>query len=64
MADREISGSGYQGISRKGIRGSGYQDKRYITFQKGRGIIARYEEVIRGINGYIRWIKEKRGDKK
>lgn len=40
------------------------QDKHYITEKKAREIIARYEEVIRGINGYIRWVREKRGDKK
>ncbi len=39
------------------------QDKRYITTTKARDIIKRYEEVIRGINGYIRWVREKRGDK-
>jgi len=40
------------------------QDKHYITKEKARDIITRYEEVIRGINGYIRWVREKRGDKK
>lgn len=40
------------------------QDKRYIISKVARDIIARYEEVIRGINGYIRWVREKRGDRK
>lgn len=35
-------------------------DKHYITENKARDIIARYEEVIRGINGYTRWVREKR----
>ena len=40
------------------------QDKHYINSEKARDIISRYEEVIRGINGYIRWVRKKRGDKK
>lgn len=40
------------------------QDKGYIMAKKARDIISRYEEVIRGVNGYIRWVREKRGDKK
>lgn len=40
------------------------QDKHYISSKQARDIIARYEEVIRGINGYIRWVRQKRGDKK
>ena len=40
------------------------QDKNYITKTRARSIISRYEEVLRGINGYIRWVREKRGDKK
>jgi len=40
------------------------KDKHYITDVSARSIINRYEEVIRGINGYIRWVREKRGDKK
>lgn len=27
-------------------------------------IISKYEEVIRGINGYINWVREKKGAKK
>jgi len=40
------------------------RDKKYITKEKAGNIVSRYEEVIRGINGYIRWVREKRGDKK
>jgi len=40
------------------------QDKGYITAKIARDIIIRYEEVMRGINGYIRWIREKQGAKK
>jgi four helix bundle protein len=40
------------------------QDKRYITSKIARDIIARYEEVLRGINGYTRWVREKRASKK
>ena len=40
------------------------QDKGYIMAKKARNIIARYEEVMRGINGYMRWVREKRTDKK
>jgi len=40
------------------------QDKHYISNKQARNLISRYEEVIRGINGYIRWVRQKRGDKK
>lgn len=40
------------------------EDKLYIPAKTAREIMMRYEEVIRGINGYIRWVREKRGDKK
>lgn len=40
------------------------QDKKYITPKVARDIITRYEEVIRGINGYTRWVREKRASKK
>ncbi len=40
------------------------QDKHYISSKQARNLISRYEEVIRGINGYIRWVRQKRGDKK
>lgn len=39
-------------------------DKRYFDAAKARILITRYEEVMRGINGYIRWVREKRGDRK
>ena len=35
------------------------QAKQYITKDKADDIIMRYEEVIRGINGYINWVREK-----
>jgi four helix bundle protein len=40
------------------------QAKEYITKDKADDIITRYEEVIRGINGYINWVREKKGAKK
>lgn len=40
------------------------QDKHYLANNIARDIISKYEEVIRGINGYIRWVREKRGAKK
>ncbi len=40
------------------------EGKKYISSEMARDLIARYEEVIRGINGYVRWVREKRGDKK
>lgn len=40
------------------------QDKKYISVTIARDVIGRYEEILRGINGYIRWVREKRGDKK
>ena len=39
-------------------------DKKYIATAKANDLIFRYEEIIRGINGYINWIRRKRGDKK
>ncbi|MFA4967732.1 MAG: four helix bundle protein [Candidatus Margulisiibacteriota bacterium] len=35
------------------------QDKHYITRAKANELIFRYEEVIRGINGYINWVRKK-----
>ncbi len=35
------------------------QGKRYMDLERARSIIERYEEVIRGINGYTRWVREK-----
>ena len=40
------------------------EGKKYITSRSAEGIIIRYEEVIRGINGYIRWVRGKRESKK
>jgi four helix bundle protein len=40
------------------------RDKNYISHKRAKNLVSRYEEVIRGINGYIRWVREKRGDKK
>ena len=40
------------------------QTKGYITEDQADDIIVRYEEVIRGINGYINWVREKKGTKK
>ncbi|MFC1511315.1 four helix bundle protein [Candidatus Margulisiibacteriota bacterium] len=40
------------------------EGKRYITKQKAIELIKRYEEVIRGINGYTRWVREKRKTKR
>jgi four helix bundle protein len=40
------------------------QAKEYITKDKGDDFVLRYEEVIRGINGYINWVREKKGAKK
>ena len=38
--------------------------KEYITEDKADDLVLRYEEVIRGINGYINWVREKKGAKK
>ena len=40
------------------------EGKGYINKQKAKNLMERYEEVIRGINGYIRWVREKKGAKK
>ena len=40
------------------------QGKRYIDKTIADNIIGRYEEVIRGINGYINWVRKKKGAKK
>ena len=40
------------------------QGKHYITNDKANDIISRHEEVIRGINGHINWVREKKGAKK
>jgi four helix bundle protein len=40
------------------------QAKEYIAEDQADDIITRYEEVIRGINGYINWVREKKGARK
>lgn len=40
------------------------QGKKYISPQEAKDLLERYEEVIRGINGYINWVRKKRGSKK
>ena len=40
------------------------QGKRYITRKIADDIVGKYEEVLRGINGYINWIRRKRGSSK
>jgi four helix bundle protein len=40
------------------------QAKEYIAKDKADDLVIRYEEVIRGINGYINWVREKKGAKK
>lgn len=37
------------------------QGKNYLSFQGAQKWILEYEEVIRGINGYTRYIREKKG---
>ena len=37
------------------------EDKRYVSRFQATDLINRYEEVMRGINGYIRWLRTKRG---
>ncbi len=40
------------------------QAREYITKEQADDIVKRYEEVIRGIDGYINWVREKKGAKK
>ncbi|MFB3887581.1 MAG: four helix bundle protein, partial [Thermodesulfobacteriota bacterium] len=40
------------------------QAREYITEDQADDIVMRYEEVIRGINGYINWVREKKGARK
>jgi four helix bundle protein len=40
------------------------QSKDLLNKEKADNIIIRYEEVIRGINGYINWVRKKKGAKK
>ncbi len=43
----------------RSLQGKGYIDKTMAD-----SLIGRYEEVIRGINGYINWVRRKKGAKK
>ncbi len=38
--------------------------KDYLDAETGQILVEKYEEVIRGINGYVRYIREKRGAKR
>lgn len=40
------------------------QGKGYLISESADSLIKRYEEVIRGINGYNRWVRKKRSFKK
>ena len=40
------------------------QGKHYITDEIANDIVSRYEEVIRGLNGYMNWVRKKKGAKK
>ncbi len=40
------------------------QAKQYIKKDEADDFVSRYEEVIRGINGYINWVREKKGARK
>jgi four helix bundle protein len=38
--------------------------KNYLDSPKSQEWVEQYEEVIRGINGYIRYVREKKGTKR
>ena len=40
------------------------QGKQYITNKTANELIERYEEIIRGINGYINWVRDKQNSKR
>jgi len=40
------------------------QGKKYITSKTANNLMERYEEVIRGINGYINWVRGKLSSKR
>ena len=42
----------------------GLASKQYLNAEKSQAWVEEYEEIIRGINGYIRYIREKKGAKK
>jgi len=37
------------------------RDQQCLSNDRAMTLVARYEEVIRGINGYVRWIRTKKG---
>lgn len=40
------------------------EGKGYISATTANDLIGRYEEVIKGVNGYINWVRDKRGAKR
>ena len=40
------------------------EGKRLLPAERANELIQRYEEVIKGINGYISWVRKKRGSNK
>ena len=40
------------------------QAKEYITKDEADDLVIKYEEIIRGTNGYINWVREKKGARK
>ena len=40
------------------------QAKDYISKERADEIVLMYEEVIRGVNGYINWVRQKKGASK
>lgn len=40
------------------------QGKGYVTTDEAEAFVMRYEEVMKGINGHINWVKEKKGARK
>lgn len=38
--------------------------KHYINQEKARELVEKYEEIIRGINGFVNYIRRKRGTKR
>ena len=40
------------------------QSKKYINEGISRGLFDNYQRLIRGINGYVSYLKRKRGDKR
>jgi four helix bundle protein len=42
----------------------GLQGKAYISIYVSNSLISQYEEIIRGLNGYINWVRRKRDSDK